>query len=181
MYFRIFPDTLYPNVFPSVWIRLKWELLVCWCLLRSANGQLSDWDSDTDIRCGAHGPVARESVGVLFCDKRRLPTPGSEHDISVHLPTVTITDTMNWKQDIIVIMHPVANCLPSMIVGFRPSLQLETNVHHHHSLRLRPWGWLHLMVNISSNENKWVNDIQGPSLRLCCFHLDLCFMRPVRY
>ena len=48
-----------------------------------------------DSLCGAHGPVARESVGVLFCDKRRLPTPGSEHDISVHLPTVTITDTMN--------------------------------------------------------------------------------------
>ena len=140
---RFFSYTPDPQCFPSVWIRLKWEPLLCWCLLRSANGQLSDWDSDTDIRwwtawCGAHGPVARESVGVLFCDKRRLPTPGSEHDISVHLPTVTITDTMNWKQDIIVIMHPVANCLPSMIVGFRPSLQLETNVHHHHSLRLRP-------------------------------------------
>ena len=65
------------------------------CLLRSASGQCQTQTQTLSGCEGAHGPVARESVGVLFCDKRRLPTPGSEHDITVHLPTVTITDTMN--------------------------------------------------------------------------------------
>ena len=150
----------------STSIRLKWvpecrgvcsDQPVDNCQTESqTQGPVITWCQDVS---GAHGPVVRESVGVLFCDKRRLPTPGSERDISVHLLTGTMTDTMNWKQDIIVIMHLCGQLSPSMIVVCGPSLQLETNVRHHHSLRLRHKGWLHPMVDISSNENKWVNDI----------------------
>ena len=96
----------------SVWIRLKWDP---WCLLRAAHGQLSDRDSDTGARislvCSAdvwcplwmsgceQGPMVQwPGNQLVFCHKRRLPTPGREHDIPVHLAPVTITDwTMNWN------------------------------------------------------------------------------------
>ena len=108
IYRHLFWDTTSPL---SVWIRLKWDPL---CLLRAANGQLSDRDSDTGTRisvCSAdvwcplwmsgceQGPMVQwPGNQLVFCHKRRLPTPGREHDIPVHLAPVTITDwTMNWN------------------------------------------------------------------------------------
>lgn len=153
----------------SVWIRLKWDPE--WPVF----AQISQWQCQTqtqtlDTRVRMWGGPWSSGQGISWCfvlwqEKTSHPWQRAWHDCP---PGHSHNNRYNeLKAGHYCNNAPCGQLSPlSMIVVCGPSLQLETNVHHHHSLRLRPSLRMitsNAMVNISSNENKWVNDIKVPA------------------